>query len=97
MIITELTGTVEPDQWVTLQQSFHTTLADLPDEIDRSFLMQDQSEKTIWHILTVWKSREALQAYRARVATPEGILMFRAAGTEPGLSIYTAIEDSQRE
>jgi hypothetical protein len=36
----------------------------------------------------LWTSREALMAMRQQGGTPAGVLMFRAAGAEPSLSVY---------
>lgn len=88
MFITQLEGKVSPDQWDNLKQAFHDAGKQLPSAIDRSYLIQDESEHEIWRILTVWHSREALKDYRATVDTPGGILIFRAAGTDPRLSMY---------
>ncbi|HEV8214776.1 MAG TPA: hypothetical protein VGP95_03045, partial [Gemmatimonadaceae bacterium] len=54
----------------------------------RSHLMSDASDGKRWRIETLWTSREALMAMRQQGGTPAGVLMFRAAGAEPSLSIY---------
>lgn len=92
MILTQLEAQVSPEQWDTLKQAFHEAGQQLPSAIDRSFLIQDEAKRDTWRILTVWHSRQALQAYRESVETPGGVLMFRAAGAEPSLSIYEVID-----
>jgi hypothetical protein len=47
----------------------------------------DAADSTRWRIETLWTSREVLTAMR-QVGTPAGVLMFRAAGAEPTLSVY---------
>jgi hypothetical protein len=42
----------------------------------------------LWKILSVWKSREALDEMRNSGETPTGVLMFRSAGADPQLSIF---------
>jgi hypothetical protein len=49
--------------------------------------VQSLKDASLWQILTVWQSREALDAMRRTGETPRGVLMFRAAGAEPTLSV----------
>ncbi len=97
MIVTQLEGMVAPDQWDTLRQAFEKAAQQLPSAIDQSYLIQDRSSKNTWRVLTIWKSWEALQEYRAAVETPGGVLMFRAVGAEPSLSIGEVIEYAPQE
>ena len=92
MIVTQLEGNVPSDQWDALKQAFHKAGQQLPSAIDHSYLIQNQDSKNIWRILTIWKSRQALQDYRASIDTPGGVLIFRAAGAEPTLSISEVLE-----
>ena len=89
MVITILEGHVELDMAPALQAAYQNGLSHLPPQMIRTYLIQDTTTKTIWRILSVWKSREALEEMRRSSDTPEGILMFRAAGVEqPSLSIF---------
>jgi len=92
MVITMLEGRVESEQWDALKQTFHAANQQLPPAIAQSYLIQNGTEKDIWRIVTVWRSRQALQEYRASVETPGGVLMFRAVGAEPTLSIFDVID-----
>ena len=87
MLITQLEGRVSSEHWDTMKHRFNDAAQPLPPAILYSYLIQDQNDKEVWRVLSIWRSRQALQEYRASVDTPEGILMFRAAGTEPTLSI----------
>ncbi len=91
MVITMLEGRVASEQWGALEQAFRTANKQLPSAIVQTYLIQDGTDKDIWRIVTVWRSRQALQEYRATVETPGGVLMFRAAGAEPTLSIFDVI------
>ncbi|MBZ0295966.1 MAG: hypothetical protein K8L99_25625 [Anaerolineae bacterium] len=97
MVVTQLEGKVSSDQWDTLKQTFTSASQQLPSAIDHSYLIQDQATQDMWRILTIWKSREALQDYRASIETPGGVLIFREAGAEPTLSIYDVIDDTYHE
>jgi hypothetical protein len=91
MIVTQLEGKVSPDQWDTLKQAFRQAGQQLPSAIDHSYLIQDQTTKETWRILTIWKSRQALQDYRTSIDTPGGVLIFREAGADATLSISEVV------
>lgn len=97
MIFTQLEGKVTSEQWDTLKQAFHAGIQPLPSAIYQTYLIQDQTESEVWRIITIWRSYEALQDYRASIETPEGIIMFRAAGTEPTLSISEVMDYSHQD
>jgi heme-degrading monooxygenase HmoA len=59
----------------------------LPPGLVRSALLHDARDPARWRIETVWASRDALDAMRS-AGTPAGVLMFRAAGAEPELSVF---------
>ena len=58
-------------------------------------LLRDSRDPNRWRIQTWWESREALAAMR-NAGTPEGVLMFRAAGAEPALSIFEVVNTISR-
>ena len=89
MIITILEARVEPDMAPALLAAYQNGLSHLPPQMIRTYLAQSTEDKKVWRIFSVWKSREALEEMRRSRETPEGILMFRAAGAdEPKLSIF---------
>lgn len=56
----------------------------LPPQIVESFLAQSAAHPTLWRILTVWRSREALEQIRQSGETPAGVLI-RARARGAGL------------
>jgi hypothetical protein len=88
MVITILEGQVDPDKVAVLKEAFGASSDSLPPQIAESFLAQSATDPTVWRVMTVWRSRDALNEYRQSVETPEGVLMFRRAGGEPTLSIF---------
>ena len=89
MVITILESRVEPDMVPALLAAYQNGLSHLPPQMIRTFLAHSAEDKTLWRIVSVWESREALDEMRRSRETPEGILMFRAAGAEdPKLSIF---------
>ncbi len=87
MMITMLEAGVSEDQSAALVEAFAAATETLPPFIVESHLLR-AADGDVWRIATKWASREALDEYRASVETPEGVLMFRAAGAEPELSVF---------
>lgn len=96
MVLTQLEGKVASERWDALRQAFHQANQQLPSAIYKTYLIQDGTDRDTWRIVTIWHSRQALQEYRASVETPGGVLMFRAVGAEPTLSIFDVIDDAPR-
>ena len=91
MVTTVLQATVAEDMWGLLAEIYSRETANLPPEIAQTSLLQGAKERTTWQIVTVWKSREALDAMRASGETPAGVRMFRMAGAEPSLTIFDVL------
>jgi hypothetical protein len=88
MVLTILEATLAAERVSDLQAAFRAAAAaHVPPGFVRSHLLSSSAEPTHWRIETLWTSREALAAMR-HAGTPTGVLMFRAAGAEPLLSIY---------
>ena len=87
MVLTILEATVAPERAAELQSAFRNAAAQLPPGLVRSHLVNAAADPTRWRIETFWTSREALAAMR-QAGTPAGVLMFRAAGAEPSLTVY---------
>lgn len=88
MVITILEAHVDVEKAPALQEAYTKGLPDLPPQMTQTFLLQSVADKTLWQIISVWKSRDALDEMRKSVETPAGVLMFRAAGAEPNLSVF---------
>lgn len=92
MVMTILEGRVSEENWPALEQAYHQGAEQEEPGLVRSYLVHAQKESDLWRILTIWTSREALEAMRKSMETPRGVLMFRAAHSEPVLSIYDIVE-----
>ena len=89
MVVTILEARIEPDMTSALLAAYQNGLSHLPPQMVRTYLIQSTADKAVWQILSVWKSREALDEMRSSREIPEGILMFRATNAEePKLSIF---------
>ncbi len=89
MVITILEARVDATRWQDLQDAYRRRAAPLTAGIRESFLAQSISEQNLWRIMTVWESREALDRMRQSGGTPVGVLIFRDAGAEPTLSLFS--------
>ena len=90
MVLTILEATVAPDRAADLQAAFRGAAGHVPPGLIRSHLVSASADPTRWRIETLWMSRDALAAMR-QAGTPAGVLMFRAAGAEPSLSIHDVV------
>ncbi|MBI4092640.1 MAG: antibiotic biosynthesis monooxygenase [Candidatus Kerfeldbacteria bacterium] len=89
MVITTLEAELSPEQGKQITAAYNKQTSALggaqaPLE---SFLVQ-QRDANVWRIITVWESREALEAMRTSGETPRGIVIFKAVGAEPKLSLF---------
>ena len=87
MVLTILEAVVTPERAVELQSAFRAAASQVPPGFVRSHLIASVADPTRWRIETLWTSRAALAAMR-EAGTPAGVLMFRAAGAEPSLTVY---------
>src|SRR5689334_8438909 len=87
MILTVLEGTLAPERTGDLEAAFAAAGPHVPPGLVRSHLIVASQDRTRWRIETLWESRGALDAMR-QAGTPAGVLMFRAAGAEPTLTVF---------
>jgi len=98
MIVTILEANVPPDRAPALQAAYRAAGdKPLPPGLVRTELLRDDRDGDRWRIQTWWASREALESMRAAVATPAGILMFRAAGAEPAIGVFEIVDALPRD
>ena len=88
MVITVLEAQVAPEKAARLEEAFKEGIENLDTGIVQTFLLRSSKDASQWRIVTVWRSREALDAMRRSGDTPRGVLMFRAANAEPVLSVF---------
>ena len=94
MVMTILEAHVEPDKWAALEQAYKEGIAKLDPGITQTLLVHSSTDSTLWRIITLWSSREALDEMRRSAETPRGVLMFRAAGAQPTLSVFDVVSQA---
>lgn len=92
MVMTILEGRVAKENWSALEQAYDEGSRVQEPGLVHSFLIHSARESDLWRIVTLWSSREALEAMRRTNETPRGVLMFRNAHTEPVLTIYDVVQ-----
>jgi hypothetical protein len=96
MVLTILEAEVEKQNWQTLQDTYANMTKEVPPEIKQSFLVQSQSNKSCWRILTFWENQAALTAMRESSEIPIGVLIFQKVNTTPSLEILDIEQSTKR-
>lgn len=91
MVITILEAHVAPKKWSALREAFQNAINTPEPGLLKTYLVQNNREDTMWRIITLWESREALVAMRS-AGTPRGVLIFREGEAEPSLGVFDVIE-----
>jgi len=91
MVITILEAQVATDKAAVLEAAYDQGIERLDAGITQTFLVRGSKDSTVWRIITVWESRDALEEMRRSGETPRGVLMFRAANAEPMLSVFDVV------
>jgi hypothetical protein len=91
MVITILEANVASDKVIRLESEYKQSINNLEEGILQTFLIRDSKYANLWKIITIWESSDALKKMRESTETPRGILIFRAAGAEPILSISEVV------
>jgi hypothetical protein len=92
-VLTILEAHVPQARQAELQSAYRSAADEaFPPGLVRSALLQATTDRTLWRIETLWESREVLNAMRG-TGTPRGVLIFRAAGAEPTLTILDVLDE----
>ena len=93
MVITVLRAEVDADRIGDLQSAYREAVrGHLPSGLAETFLARDAGQPSTFEIVSVWRSRAALEAMRAAGGTPKGVQIFRSVGAAPELSILDVVE-----
>jgi hypothetical protein len=88
MVMTIVEAKVARENWPALKEAYEAGTERPPSQLVETFLVHESPESTLWRIVGLWPSREALEEMRQSTGTPGAVLMFRAAGAEPTLSVF---------
>jgi len=88
MFVTIVEAMVDPGGEADLRAAWgEVTGGALPAGFIESSLLR--SEEGNWRIVTVWESKEAVLAMRAKGEPPAALVMFERAGAHPTVSMST--------
>jgi hypothetical protein len=87
-VMTVLEAHVPAERWAELEQGFAQMEAGMPPQLSQAFLTQSSVDSTLWRLVAVWHSREALDEYRASGVTPGGVVLLRSVGADPTMVIF---------
>lgn len=91
-VMTTLEAHVARENWTILERAYRDVVVrGRPAGMLGSYLIQHVTDPTLWRIVSLWSSRESLDAYRRSVESPARLEIFRAAGAEPALSIFNVV------
>ncbi len=96
MVISVLEAVVDPARVPDLERAYRDASLELTPGIVESFLSRNSQDGSEFRIVTVWKSREALEAMRASGETPKGIQVFHAAGARSRADVLDVIAHKHR-
>jgi hypothetical protein len=92
-VLTVLEALVPQGRQADLQSAYRSAADEaFPPGLIRSILAQATNDRSRWRIETLWESREILEAMRGK-GTPRGLLIFRAVGAEPTLTILDVLDE----
>jgi hypothetical protein len=92
MVISMIEATLDDGQGKRFLEEFRKTVSDPAQQLmpDEAFVAK-QADGTTWRLIAFWKDRAVFEAMRAAM-TPRGLVMMRAAGVEPTLTLFDVID-----
>ncbi len=96
-VMTILEAEVAAERVAALEAAYREAIGQaLEPGLEQTFRVRDAKNPHAWRINTLWESREALVAMRQSGETPRGVLIFRAAGAEPTLTILEVAQSTRK-
>ena len=92
-VMTMVSARIAPDRSPDLVGAFSQAVrAGLPGQRRQTSLLRGEGD--LWRIVTVWRSREDLDAYLASVEEPFARRLLREAGGDPEVDVFELVVDS---
>jgi heme-degrading monooxygenase HmoA len=91
-VVTMVSARIAPERVPEMTGLFSEAVrAGMPERRQTSLLKGDGD---IWRVVTVWRSREDLDAYLASAQEPFALRLLRAAGGTPEVDVFEVVADS---
>lgn len=89
MYVTILSGHVSHENWTTLQKDYQEKVTRRPPRaLVESVLVQSEDDSTLWHIISIWQSKEAFQQAEDEDEASLCVRLFCDAGEVPTRRCY---------
>jgi quinol monooxygenase YgiN len=95
-VMTVLEAHVPVERADALRRANETARREAPPQLRASYLVQSTTDPTLWRMVSIWESRDALAAYRQSVEVPGGVAAFREVGVDPMLMVFEGAAEYQR-
>jgi hypothetical protein len=95
MYSTILTGNVTLENWSPLEKSYAAAIKKCPDGLLQSFLLHAENHSTLWHIVTIWRSKAAYEKAHRLKLTETCTQLFCDAGSVPERSTFVVVKSYQ--
>ncbi len=92
MLITFLEGRVPTEREADLKKAYDEIVKTRYDGIVETFMSRGVMDPSVWRIFSLWKDKEAFEKARQSADTIKGILIFRAVGVEPSMSLFELVD-----
>ena len=96
MYVSILSGQVVKDNWVRLEEAYAKAIRHPPEGLLESFLIQDSESRTLWQIVSVWRSPEAYEQAHSEKVTEVCVQMFCDAGSTPERTTFHVVGNYTR-
>ena len=91
-VVTMVSATIAPERASDVTGPFSKAVrAGMPERRQTSLMRGDGDR---WLIVTVWRSRDDLDAYLASVDEPFALRLLRSAGGAPEVEVFELVVDS---
>ena len=91
-VVSMVTAAIAPDRVAEITGPFSEAIRGGMPERRQTTLLRGEGNR--WIVMTVWRSREDLDAYLSSVEEPFARRLFRQAGGEPTVEIFEVVLDS---
>jgi heme-degrading monooxygenase HmoA len=88
-VLSVTSATLPPESEAGVAEAYRAATAILPHMVLNTVLVRGDANE--WRIITLWRSREQLEAYRRSVDTPAAVKIFQDAGVEPTVTVYDVV------
>jgi quinol monooxygenase YgiN len=84
-------GRVEQTRWAELRKIYDQMGAALPEGVTDTWMVQDSDDPEYWRLISLWRDRGALDAYRNSGGKPGGLVIFESVGATPERHFFDVV------